>query len=50
MIQCVVCEDWYHGRHTGRGDSGPPDDRWGDGGGGVYSVYTYFVSLVCMLR
>lgn len=26
MIQCVVCEDWYHGRHTGIGDSGPPDD------------------------
>lgn len=27
MIQCVVCEDWYHGRHTGMGQGGPPDDR-----------------------
>eukprot|EP00090_Calanus_glacialis_P026870 TRINITY_DN42238_c0_g1_i1.p1 TRINITY_DN42238_c0_g1~~TRINITY_DN42238_c0_g1_i1.p1 ORF type:complete len:402 (+),score=131.60 TRINITY_DN42238_c0_g1_i1:48-1208(+) len=26
MIQCVVCEDWYHGRHTGMGQGGPPDD------------------------
>eukprot|EP00092_Neocalanus_flemingeri_P018148 GFUD01019640.1.p1 GENE.GFUD01019640.1~~GFUD01019640.1.p1 ORF type:complete len:393 (-),score=140.07 GFUD01019640.1:77-1255(-) len=26
MIQCVVCEDWYHGRHTGMGQAGPPDD------------------------
>jgi len=23
MIQCVVCEDWFHGRHTGEG---PPSD------------------------
>jgi len=26
MIQCVVCEDWYHGRHTSMGQDGPPDD------------------------
>jgi len=26
MIQCVMCEDWYHGRHTGMGEAGPPDD------------------------
>eukprot|EP00088_Acartia_fossae_P067970 TRINITY_DN8536_c0_g1_i3.p1 TRINITY_DN8536_c0_g1~~TRINITY_DN8536_c0_g1_i3.p1 ORF type:complete len:408 (-),score=107.34 TRINITY_DN8536_c0_g1_i3:577-1800(-) len=26
MIQCVICEDWYHGRHLGLGDTGPPQD------------------------
>jgi len=26
MIQCVMCEDWYHGRHTGMDQAGPPDD------------------------
>jgi E3 ubiquitin-protein ligase UBR7 len=25
MIQCVVCEDWFHGRHLGR-EGGPPGD------------------------
>jgi len=25
MIQCMVCEDWYHGRHLGM-KNGPPDD------------------------
>lgn len=25
MIQCVVCEDWYHGRHLGL-ERGPPKD------------------------
>jgi len=25
MIQCILCEDWYHGRHLGR-EGGPPED------------------------
>jgi len=40
MIQCVVCEDWYHGRHTGRGDSGPPDD----------SLYAEMICFECAVR
>ena len=29
MIQCVVCEDWYHGRHLARDSdtSGPPPEE-----------------------
>jgi len=26
MIQCVICEDWYHGRHLGLPDGGVPQD------------------------
>ncbi|XP_046606030.1 putative E3 ubiquitin-protein ligase UBR7 isoform X1 [Neodiprion virginianus] len=26
MLQCVVCEDWYHSKHLGCGDISPPDD------------------------
>ena len=26
MIQCVVCEDWLHGRHLNMGDTGVPED------------------------
>jgi len=40
MIQCVVCEDWYHGRHTGIGDSGPPDD----------SLYAEMICYECVVR
>jgi len=40
MIQCVVCEDWYHGRHTGMGQGGPPDD----------STYAEMVCAGCVAR
>jgi len=40
MIQCVVCEDWYHGRHTGMGDDGPPDD----------STYAEMICAECVIR
>ena len=26
MIQCVVCEDWLHGRHLNMGDTGLPEE------------------------
>jgi len=37
MIQCVVCEDWYHGRHLGR-EGGPPDP----------SLYAEMICLGCV--
>jgi len=40
MIQCVVCEDWYHGRHTGMGDGGLPDD----------STYAEMICVGCVTR
>jgi len=40
MIQCVVCEDWYHGRHTGMGQGGPPDD----------SSYAEMICAGCVAR
>jgi hypothetical protein len=29
MIQCIICEDWYHGRHLlkARGDDKLPNDQ-----------------------
>jgi len=27
MIQCVVCEDWFHGRHTDMGDEALPAEE-----------------------
>ena len=27
MIQCVVCEDWFHGRHTNMPDNKLPDEE-----------------------
>jgi len=36
-IQCVVCEDWYHGRHLGR-EGGPPDA----------SLYAEMICLGCV--
>jgi E3 ubiquitin-protein ligase UBR7 len=28
MLQCSICEDWYHGRHLGREDSLPDQDSF----------------------
>ncbi|KAJ8668717.1 hypothetical protein QAD02_010380 [Eretmocerus hayati] len=30
MIQCIVCEDWYHSRHLGNGDNLPNDDDYSE--------------------
>jgi len=30
MIQCIVCEDWLHGRHTGAGQGGPSDSSYAE--------------------
>ena len=27
MIQCIICEDWYHGRHLLKGQEKPPKDE-----------------------
>jgi len=40
MIQCVVCEDWLHGRHTGMGESGVPDE----------STYAEMICMTCVTR
>ncbi|XP_023334766.1 putative E3 ubiquitin-protein ligase UBR7 [Eurytemora carolleeae] len=39
MIQCIVCEDWYHGRHLGLG-AGPPED----------SSYAEMICLHCVAK
>jgi len=30
MIQCLLCEDWYHGRHLGLASGLPPDQEYGE--------------------
>jgi len=30
MIQCIVCEDWYHGRHLSLSSGPPTDSEYGE--------------------
>ena len=54
MIQCVVCEDWFHGRHLGRAE----EDCKADGGELVApgfkvpgdSAYAEMVCVGCVKR
>ena len=55
MIQCVVCEDWYHGRHTNNDETdnekkqSPPDERYKFSNKLNYKVFIYssFLQHLC---